>query len=239
LASQPSRAFGIPRIFVACDGRERPDLPLGRELGLFLRDLDLAALADLAGPGGWLSPLLPAQRGAGDSGRSDGAAGGPAAYRALVALDLDAVEGLNVDDAAVRFVIRHLGIPIVATRRPAAAAVAADLGGLGLVQVFAFDSTGLRRSLDPHPRRPGTGSLVSPGPVLSHMAAEDLATLPRPLVAYGLIATPALARTALHLADGIVVAPDCVVALLEEARASRPATAGSGRLPLDKHLTGD
>lgn len=130
------------------------------------------------------------------------------------ALDLDSVEGLNPDAAAVRYVIEDLGITTVATRRPAVAARVAEVGGLGLLHVFAFDSTGLRRTLEAHPGGPRVGTLVSPGLVLSHLGADELARLPRPLVAYGLIATPARASTLLAIADSVVVKPETAALLL-------------------------
>lgn len=229
MASRPNSRFELPRIFVACAGRDRPELPLSGELGVFLGDLDLPALADIAGPGGWLSPFLhPVHGGHDQAPAAPLDVDGGTARRATVALDLDTVEGLNADDAAARFAILRLGFPIIATRRPAVAVSAAEAGGLGLVQVFAFDSTGLGRSLEGHPRREGTGCVVSPGPVLSHMTEADRSALPRPLVAHGLVATPALARTALRFADAIVVAPDCVTAILEEARAARSTAAPGG-----------
>ena len=64
-----------------------------------------------------------------------------------LAVDIESVSGLNADDAGARFVVERLGIGIVITRRPALAALVAEAGGLGLVQVLAFDSTGLGRAL--------------------------------------------------------------------------------------------
>ncbi len=138
------------------------------------------------------------------------------------ALDLDSVEGLNPDAAAVRYVIEDLGIMTVATRRPAVAARVAEIGGLGLLHVFAFDSTGLRRTLEAHPGGPRVGTLVSPGLVLSHLGADELDRLPRPLVAYGLIGTPARARALLTLADTVVVRPDVAATLAAEEAVSEP-----------------
>ncbi len=148
---------------------------------------------------------------------------GMGSARPPCALDLDSVDGLNPDAAAVRYVIEDLGIGTIATRRPAVAARAAEVGGLGLLHVFAFDSTGLRRTLEAHPGGPRVGTLVSPGLVLSHLGADELARLPRPLVAYGLIGTPARARALLAIADTVVVRPDIAALLLaEEGPAERP-----------------
>ena len=124
-------------------------------------------------------------------------------------MDLESVDGLGADDAAARFVVEKLGIRIVMTRRPALAALVAEAGGLGLVHVFAFDSTGLGRALESHPARPRVGTVISPGPVLSHLTAADLERLPRPLVADGLIDAPDRARRLLAVADSVVVSPDC------------------------------
>ncbi len=121
------------------------------------------------------------------------------------AVDLDSVAGLEADDAGVRFVMERLGILVVITRRPAIAALAAARGGLGLAQVFAFDSTGLRRAHETDRPEPGVGTVVSPGPVLSHLTREDLASLPRPIVADGLIDGAERALGILRLADSVVV----------------------------------
>lgn len=132
----------------------------------------------------------------------------------VLAIDLDGISGLGVDEAAVDFVMDRLGIRIVLTRRPQLAAHVAARGGLGLLQVLAFDSTGLRRTLDVHPREPGVGTVVSPGLVLGHLRAAELDSLPRPILAYGLIGSAAAARTILGCADSIVVRPD-VAGLLD------------------------
>jgi len=165
----------LPAIFVPSGGRDPVRLS-DPSVGLLLRDLDLFALQTAA-----------------ESGRP------------LLAVDLDSVEGLGADAAAVSFVVERLGIGIVMTRRPALAKRAADLGAFGLAHVFAFDSTGLGRSLDAHPGGPGVGTVISPGPVLTHISPQDRARIPRPLVAYGLIGTPERAVALLRLADAVVV----------------------------------
>jgi glycerol uptake operon antiterminator len=130
-----------------------------------------------------------------------------------IAVDIDGVDGLNADEAAVRFVMTTLGIRIVVTRRPALAELVAEAGGLGLVHVFAFDSTGLNRALENHPARPGVGTVISPGPVLSHLTADDLRRLPRPIVADGLIDAPERARQLLTIAESVVVSAQCAFGL--------------------------
>ena len=174
----------LPRVLVATDGREQP--APGPGIGLLLRDLDLPALVTVASTLAGVSTLV---------------------------VDLDSVEGLNADASAAAVAIRELGIDAVMTRRPAAAARAAELGALGLVRVFAFDSTGLGRTLETHPAAPGVGTAVSPGPVLGHLSPDDLVRLPRPLLAYGLIASAALGHVLLERADAVVVASDAAAAL--------------------------
>ncbi len=135
------------------------------------------------------------------------------AHRGPLAVDLDSVDGLAADAAAVRFVVVELGIQVVASRRPAVAEEVARRGGLGLVHVFAFDSTGVARALDGHPKVAGTGSLVSPGLVVAHMTADELTALPRPIVAYGLVEDAAVARRLLDEVDAVVVAPSVAASL--------------------------
>ncbi len=173
----------LPRLLVATDGRAPISADLGR--GVLLRDLDLATLVGAA--------------------EAADVSHGPA----LIVVDLDSVEGLEPDPAAVRFVIRRLGINAVMSRRAAAAARAAELGALGLLRIFAFDSTGLGRSLQGLPEHAGIGAVISPGPVLAHMSDAETARLPRPVFAYGLIDTPQLAQAALARADSVVVSADC------------------------------
>lgn len=173
----------LPRLLVAVDGHGFAQLPPTLAARAFLRDLDLLELAAVAEHG---SPL---------------------------AVDLDSVAGLSTDAAGVRFVLGELGIRVVASRRPGVAAEAVQLGGLGLVHVFAFDSTGVARALDGHPKLPGSGTLVSPGLVVGHMTGDELAALPRPLVAYGLVEDVATARRLLERVDALVVAPEVAAGL--------------------------
>ena len=182
-------AIRLPRLFVATGGRDDAGLPDACDAGLLLRDLDLPALI----------------RAADRTSR-------------VLAVDLDSVEGLNPDSSAARFVTRQLGIEIVATRRPSVAADVVAQGGLALLRILAFDSTGLNRALDGQQLRAGIGSLVSPGPVVAHLSPLDLARLPRPLVAYGLIDTPARARQLWTHAESVVVGVECATQIIGQQR---------------------
>ena len=184
MSGSPEPRAVLPRVFVATDGRERLPAPRGPVTGILLRDTDLATLVTVA-----------------ESGRP------------LLAVDLDSIEGMNADIAAARFVTGRLGFEIVATRRPALARWIADQGTIALLHVLSFDSTGLGRSLETHPRA-GVGTLISPGPVLAHLAPADLAALAPPVVAYGLIESPDAARRLLEIADSVVVSPECATAIL-------------------------
>ena len=179
----------LPRVLVAGTGHDPVIPPPGLDAGILLRNTDLAALIDCA-----LSASSPP------------------------VVDLDSVRGLGSDDAAVDFLRRRLSIEIVLTRRPQAASAFAAQGGLALLNVLAFDSTGLRRSLHGHPRGERVGTVISPGLVLHHMLPSELAQLVRPLVAYGLIDTASDALATLAVADSIVVRP-AVAALLAESDA--------------------
>src|SRR5712691_11552960 len=135
--SWPARGplpVSLPAVLIASDGHHAIHLPPGVDGGILVRDTDLATLVHRAGSD------CPPQ-----------------------AVDLDSVAGLGSDDHAVDFVTDRLGIPIVLTRRPQLAARAAARGYLGLLHVFAYDSTGLRRSLEGHPRTAGVGSVITPG----------------------------------------------------------------------------
>jgi glycerol-3-phosphate responsive antiterminator len=164
---------------VADDGQLDWSPPPGMDAGILIRDSNLPALIRRA-----TSPGPP------------------------LAVDIDSVAGLDSDDAAVDFVTGRLGIRVVLTRRPKLAILVAGLGHLSLLHVLAFDSTGLDRALQSHPRRPGVGTVISPGLVLSHLRTGELPTLPRPILAYGLIDTPEAARDILTRADGVAIRPD-------------------------------
>jgi glycerol-3-phosphate responsive antiterminator len=112
--------------------------------------------------------------------RLSAAAGRPAA------VDMDTVEGLSPDAAAVTFVAERLGIKTMITRRPAMALHAVKLGCLALLHVHCLDSTGFERALESHPGRP-VGTALSPGVVLEHLALDQRARLPEPVLAYGLV----------------------------------------------------
>jgi hypothetical protein len=168
----------LPAVLVASDGRHAVHAPPGIDAGVFVRDTDLAALAHRT------TSNCPPD-----------------------AVDMDSVAGLGSDDAAVDFLVGRLGIRTILTRRPQLAARVAARGGLGLLHVFAYDSTGMQRSLAAHPRTPGVGSLLSPGLVIVHLRPAELADLPRPIVAYGLIDGLAEAEACARLADAIIVRP--------------------------------
>ncbi len=133
-------AIRLPRILVAGTGHNGTSPPPGLDAGILLRNTDLAALIECA----LSSPTPPA-------------------------VELDSIRGLGSDDAAVDFLRRRLSIEIMLTRRPQAASAFAAAGGLALLNVLAFDSTGLRRSLHGHPRGERVGTVISPGLVLHHM----------------------------------------------------------------------
>jgi glycerol-3-phosphate responsive antiterminator len=103
-----------------------------------------------------------------------------------LAVDLDSVEGLAADEAAIDFVAARLGITVVITRRPGLAARALEHGCLPLLHVHCLDSTGLDRALAAHPGAP-VGTAVSPGVVLAHLTPAERRLLPPPVLAYGLI----------------------------------------------------
>ena len=165
----------LPRVFEASDGRADCGPPKGGDTGILLRDTSLAALMVHAGRG----------------------------Y--AVAVDIDSVEGLSDDGAACEFLVLRLGFRIVLAHHPATAATIAELGALALLRVFAVDSTGLRSSLESNPPGAGIGSVVSPGLVLPHLGADELALLPRPILAYGLIDRPADIAACMRCADAIVL----------------------------------
>ena len=168
----------LPAILVASDGHHAVHAPPGVDAGVLVRDTDLAALVHRA------NSDCPPQ-----------------------AVDIDSVAGLGSDDYAVDFVTGRLAVPIILTRRPQLAARAAERGQIGLLHVFAYDSTGLHRSLEGHPLSADVGSVVTPGLVILHLRDDELAAIPRPILAYGLIDSVADARACLEVADAIVVRP--------------------------------
>ncbi len=168
----------LPRVLVVDDGDPVAQLD-GLTTGTLLRDVDLPTLVDRSA-----TASLP------------------------WAVDIDSVRGLKPDDTAVAFVVRRLGATVVISRRRSVAEKAVELGAIGLVQVLAFDSTGLQRSRPAPGTAEGVGCVVSPGLVLPHLRPAELDCLPRPILAHGLIVRPADAIACLELADGIVLQRD-------------------------------
>jgi glycerol-3-phosphate responsive antiterminator len=183
----------LPAVLISSDGHHPVHPPDGLDAGVLIRDTDLATFVHRVS-----SDCPP------------------------TAVDIDSVAGLGTDEDALRFVTGRLGVRVVLTRRPQVAARVAELGHVGLVHVFAYDSTGMTRSLDGHPRSRGVGSVLSPALVIAHLRPAELAHIPRPLVAYGLIEDIADARVCAALADAIVVRP-AVAAKLAAAAAEREA----------------
>jgi glycerol-3-phosphate responsive antiterminator len=178
---------GLPSILIASDGHHAVHAPPGVDCGVLVRDTDLATLVHRA-----------------------------ASDCAPQAVDIDSIAGLGSDDYAVDFITGRLAIPIVLTRRPQLAARAVERGAVGLLHVFAYDSTGLRRSLEGHPRTEGIGSVVTPGLVILHLRDDELASMPRPILAYGLIDDVEDARACLAVVDAVVVRPGLAAKLAAE-----------------------
>ena len=78
------------------------------------------------------------------------------------------------------------------------------------MRVYAWDSTDLRRSLEGHPRGERVGTALCPGLVLPHLGADELALLPRPILAYGLLDRPADIVACMRCADSIVLSRDAL-----------------------------
>ena len=176
----------LPRIFEASNGKGDWSPP-GRDIGLLLRDTNLAALVANAG--------------------SD----------TTLAVDCDGVEGLGDDRAAADFLVVRLGLGIVLTRHAAMAANVASLGGLALVKVYALDSEGLRHSLEAHPGGSAIGTAICPGLVLPHLEPEEVSALPRPLLAYGLLEAPVDIAACLAIADSVVLRRSAIEGLAAPA----------------------
>ena len=141
----------------------------------------LVSVRELAGhpaPAG--AGLLVHHLGLTDLVRLSSAAAGP------IAVDVDTVDGLAPDEAAIAFLRRRLGVAIVITRRPPLAARALEYGLTSLLHVHCLDSTGLEHAMAAHPGHP-VGTAVSPGPILAHLSPIQRERLPRPVLAYGLI----------------------------------------------------
>ena len=164
----------LPRIFEASNGLGGWS-PLGRDVGLLLRDTSLTALLANAG------------------------------YDTTLAVDCDGVEGLGDDRAAAEFLVLRLGFGVVLTRHAAMAANVASLGGLAFLKVYALDSEGLHRSLEGHPRGPAIGTAICPGLVLAHLEPGEVSLLPRPIMGYGLLDAPEDIAACLAIADSVVL----------------------------------
>jgi glycerol-3-phosphate responsive antiterminator len=136
---------------------DRPPRPSNEDRGLLFHDLSLMELIHLS-----------------------------ATAERPVAVDVDSVEGLASDSAALTFLAERLGIRMVITRRPALTLRAVELGCLPLLRIHCLDSTGLERALEGHPGTP-VGTAISPGLILPHLAERQRRMLPQPVLAYGLM----------------------------------------------------
>jgi glycerol-3-phosphate responsive antiterminator len=144
------------------------------------------------------------------------------------AVDLDTIRGLRADESATAFAVRRLGAKAVVSRRRTVVRAATRMGAVGLLAVQAFDSTGLRRiaEAEPEPDSPLGGAILSPGLVIPHLRADELAILPRPLVGHGLIVRPSDALACLERADAIVVRRDAARFLGMSLRRASQGSAG-------------
>ena len=204
-STAPASTWTLPRLLVADEGEPGDGLD-GIPMGVFLRDLDLAALISRV-----------------------------AAVEVPWAVDADSIRGLNPDGAAAAFLVQRLGARAVVSRRPSVVRAASAMGAIGLLAVHAFDSTGLRRIAASGPLPPGVGALLSPGLVLPHLRPDELAILPRPLVGHGLIVRPSDALACLERADAIVVRRDAARFLVMSLRgAARRSSQTLTTVPIEE-----
>ncbi len=194
--SDPVR--NLPRVFEASHGQGSWSPP-GRDVGLLLRDTNLAALLAYAG------------------------------YDTTLAVDCDSVEGLGDDRAAAEFLVLRLGFGVVLTRHTAMAANVASLGGLALLKVYALDTEGLHRSLEGHPRGPAIGTAICPGLVLAHLEPGELSLLPRPIMGYGLLDAPEDIAACLAIADSVVLRRQAIEGLAALSRDGRETGGSIGQ----------
>jgi glycerol-3-phosphate responsive antiterminator len=197
-------AWTLPRVLVADDGSPHERVD-GIPTGAFLRDLDVEALISRA-----------------------------ATLEVPWAVDLDTIRGLKADESAAAFAVERLGARAVVSRRPTVARAATALGAVGLIAVHAFDSTGLRRIAEVGPAPDGAGAILSPGLVLPHLRADELAILPRPLIAHGLIVRPTDALACLERADAIVVRRDAARFLGMSLRRPHPSRKPLTTIPIEE-----
>ena len=193
----------LPRIFEASNGQGSWSPP-GRDVGLLLRDTNLAALVAHAG------------------------------YDTTLAVDCDGVEGLGDDRAAAEFLVQRLGFRVVLTRHAAMAANVASLGGLAFLKVYALDSEGLHRSLEGHPRGPAIGTAICPGLVLAHLEPEEVSLLPRPIMGYGLLDAPTDIAACLAIADSVVLRRSAIEGLTASHEDNRGEAREIRRPALDR-----
>jgi glycerol-3-phosphate responsive antiterminator len=194
----------LPRVLVADDGSPHERVD-GFPTGAFLRDLDVDALM----------------------ARST-------TLDVPWAVDLDTIRGLKADESAAAFAVERLGARAVVSRRPAVARAATALGAVGLIAVHAFDSTGLRRIAEAGLAPAGAGAILSPGLVIPHLRADELAILPRPLVGHGLVVRPADAIACLERADAIVVRRDAARFLAMSLRRPNPSRKPLTTIPIEE-----
>jgi glycerol uptake operon antiterminator len=120
-------------------------------------------------------------------------------------VDLDSIEGLRADFTAAPFLSAELPIEAFMTRRPSVGSQIAESGRIGFLRVSALDSTGLERALAGHSGTANLGTAISPGLVLAHLAPSIVASMPKPVLAYGLIRTRTEMQAAFDAGAAIVV----------------------------------
>jgi glycerol-3-phosphate responsive antiterminator len=193
----------LPRIFEASNGQGGWS-PSAREVGLLLRDTNLAALLAHAG------------------------------LDTTLAVDCDGVEGLGDDRAAAEFLVLRLGFRVVLTRHAVMATNVASLGGLAFLKVYALDSEGLHHSLEGHPREPAIGTAICPGLVLAHLEPGEVSLLPRPILGYGLLEAPADIAACLAIADAVVLRRSAIEGLAAQHHDGREVAPDIRRPAVDR-----
>ena len=127
----------------------------------------------------------------------------------LTYVNVDNIDGINADNAGIRYLAERLHITGIVSNHPRILALSKNYGLETIQRIYALDSTGLETALESVDQSNVDLLDISPALVTPHIMQQLTVPLPLPFIASGLILTSAHVRAVMHAgAIGVVVTRD-------------------------------
>lgn len=126
-----------------------------------------------------------------------------------VYVNVDHIDGINADNAGLRYLSEHMKITGIVSSHPRILAISKTFGLETIQRIFVLDSTGLETACETLDTAVIDMLDISPALVVPHVIPTLPKPLPLPFIASGLLHTASQVQTVLqHGAGGVLVSRD-------------------------------